>query len=213
MNNLALLFFGIFSVVASSWVGLVWTAHVQYGDLQPSTQQLDEETGAFLSGEPFFPRQFLGLAEQGKQTYITLGCAVCHTQQVRQPGLWSDYTRGYGERPSVARDYIRQERVLTGFLRVGPDLANVGKRRDDPQWYYRYLYNPASVVEGSTKPHYPFLFEQRSDRDSSKPVRPGPRAEALVAYLLSLRQDYDLPEAQRSDWQKKPSRPDQEMHH
>ena len=199
--------------MASSWLGLIWTAQYQYGDLQPSTQELDEETGGTIAGEPFFPPYPLGLAEQGKAVYTDLGCAACHTQQVRRPGFGSDYERGYGRRASVARDYIRQENVLVGQLRVGPDLSNIGMRQNDPLWYYRYLYSPASVVKGSTKPSYPFLFEKEVDADGNETLKPKRRAQALASYLLSLQQDYDLPEAQRLDPEALRPKPNKDKHH
>ena len=201
MKNWPLLFFGIFAILAVSWLGLVLTAQIQYGSLQPTTQELDEETGGTVDGDPLYPLFPLGLAQQGELVYNSLNCASCHTQQVRRPGLGSDYQRGYGLRGSVPRDYIRQNQIFLGDLRVGPDLTDVGQRHKEADWYYRYLYTPSSAVKGSLKPSYQFLFEE-ADEDTLNDIGyppPTAKAKALVAYLLNLRLDYDLPEAKQID--------------
>jgi cytochrome c oxidase cbb3-type subunit 2 len=49
-------------------------------------------------------------------------------QQVRADYAGSDIERGWGTRRSAPRDYIFDRPVLIGRMRIGPDLANVGKR-------------------------------------------------------------------------------------
>ena len=216
MKNLPLLFCGIFATLAFSWLGIVLTGHIQYGALEPTTAELDPDTGAPVEGEPFHPPISPGLARQGRQVYIQMGCLYCHTQQVRRKGYGSDYERGWGDRQSVARDYIRQDRVLLGSMRTGPDLMNVGERPYTADWRHKHLYNPRIVSKGSTMPPFPFLYEKRELEDGQAPspdalslppehapekgfeIVPTRRAEALVAYLMSLRLDYDLPEAKRT---------------
>ena len=39
-----------------------------------------------------------GIAARGQLVYADLGCAQCHTQQVRRPDFGSDQERGWGER-------------------------------------------------------------------------------------------------------------------
>ena len=39
-----------------------------------------------------------------------------------------DVERGWGKRPSMARDYIYQKHVMLGNTRIGPDLSNFGMR-------------------------------------------------------------------------------------
>src|SRR5690606_35906814 len=138
-----------------------------------------------------------------------LGCAACHTQQVRRPDFGSDQARGWGERQSVARDYVFQVRPQLGASRLGPDLMNLGGRLPSPPTadeLLRLLY-----VGSETHPSYRFLFEtkeivgQPSDTalrltgDLAAPagheIQPSPRAHELVAYLLSLNSTYDYPEA------------------
>jgi cytochrome c oxidase cbb3-type subunit 2 len=91
-------------------------------------------------------------------------------------------------------------------------------RLQDPNWHHLHLYNPrittpptASGIAGSIMPPFPFLYETRKivGEPSRKALRltgehapppgyeviPTARAEALVAYLLSLKTDYSLPES------------------
>ena len=68
----------------------------------------------------------------------------------------------------MARDYIYDKPVLLGYMRFGPDLANIGTRKDpdDPDkystaWHYMHLYKPQITSPGSNMPSYKFLFEKR----------------------------------------------------
>lgn len=237
MNNLPLVFFGIFFTLAFSWTGIVLFNEVQFGDLEPtSTVMLDPVSGEPISGpyafiemdgkmekvpglsnsaDPQFPRARVGLAQQGKRVYEQMGCLYCHSQQVRRRGFGSDYERGWGNRQTVARDYIHEDRVLLGSMRTGPDLTNVGERLPDANWHYIHLYDPRAFEshKNSTMPPFRFLFEEKPvdpvmgpDPDAIRfppnvdvpdgyEVVPTDRARALVEYLLSLRLDYELPEA------------------
>jgi cytochrome c oxidase cbb3-type subunit 2 len=110
----------------------------------------------------------------------------------------------------VARDYISQTRVQLGASRLGPDLANLAGRKPayDAEDLARLLY-----VGTPNHPSFRFLFTQRSlaGRQSADQaldlhgaqaapdgfeVVPTYRARALVAYLLSLNNAYEYPEAQ-----------------
>jgi cytochrome c oxidase cbb3-type subunit 2 len=158
--------------------------------------------------EAVAPAMSSGAARQGALVYQELGCLYCHSQQVRNPlhgaanAEAPDVARGWGDRPSVARDYVHDGRVMLGTMRTGPDLRNVGSRTQ-ADWNFRHLYNPRSTSPGSIMPPYPFLFEVRKigSTPSNKAlsllgeygppegyeVVPTDRAEALVAYLMSLR--------------------------
>ena len=75
----------------------------------------------------------------------------------------------------------------------------------DASWHLRHLYAPRSEVKDSTMPPYRFLFEKRRIEQVRSPdalvlppdlapepgyeIVPKPEANALVAYLLSLRAD------------------------
>ena len=203
MNKGPLLFLGIFLTLAFSWTGIVLTNH---GDLGKIGTYVDPDTGTA------FPRAVPGLARQGKLVYQQLGCIYCHTQQVRRPGFGADDLRGWGERQSVPRDYVQQDRLLLGTMRTGPDLMNVGARPLNADWHYKHLLDPQLTSPGSIMPPFAFLFETRKIVGQPSPkaiqglppqyapppgheVVPSHRAEALVAYLMSLKHEFDYPES------------------
>ncbi len=216
MKNLPTLFLGIFFALAFSWTGLILSSHLFLGDLKSTTATLDEQ-GNPVEGDPLYPLKLSGIAREGKQIYIDQGCVYCHSQQIRTKGYGADFERGWGERQTVARDYIYQERVMLGTMRTGPDLANVGTRLSSVQWHMQHLYEPQITSPGSIMPPYAYLFEVREIGSRPSPnavsipfdspyappegweVVPTSRAEALVAYLLSLRVDYELPEIKFSE--------------
>ena len=109
MKNLNALLAGIFLAVAFPFGVLVISSQVQLGSLGPAPAE---------EGGPLFPSREPGLAIQGRAVYVSLGCVSCHTQQVRPAGQGSDIARGYGVRPSVARDYSQQKQVLLGDRRL-----------------------------------------------------------------------------------------------
>jgi cytochrome c oxidase cbb3-type subunit 2 len=221
MKNLPLLFCGIFFALAFSFVGLILSSHIQLGSLTQTTEtvtpsEADPTVMVMAEGEPLYPAKLVGIAQQGKEIYISMGCMYCHSQQVRRADFGADIARGWGPRQTVARDYILQERVMLGTMRTGPDLAHLGGRyagdagRD---WNHLHLYNPQIVSEGSTMPPFAFLYDVRKIENEpsedalvfppNSPYAPDPgyevvptrRAVALVEYLLSLRINYSLPEA------------------
>lgn len=196
MKNSFLFFLGVFACMAFSWCAIVLGSSRQLGGLEQHFDSLDAIA---------YPQAMDGQAAQGQQVYASLGCAECHTQQVRRPGFGFDKLRGWGERQSVARDYMLQNQAQLGLRRRGPDLTNFGERAPkaglDRAKLLKYL-------QGEHQPAFPFLFESRkiqgaafSDAVSAKPasgvqVLAMARAESLVSYLLSLKQDYVFPEAQ-----------------
>ncbi len=146
------------------------------------------------------------LEADGLQVYLSEGCVYCHTQQVRP--IAQDTSR-YG-RASAPGDYARlrptdlwrQTPSVLGTERTGPDLANIGSRQPSDIWHHIHLYQPRAVVDVSMMPSFPWLYEVKSGADPDDVVVPvpdeyapadavvvaGPRARALVAYLLSLKQ-------------------------
>lgn len=212
MNRLSVLIIGITVCFLTSWVGLAVTPYYQIGRLLPDT---DDTTGD--QSPPGFP----GRAEQGRAVYAANGCASCHTQQMR---MGADVDRDWGERSTVARDYIRDVAAHLGEQRTGPDLSNIGSRKpklgEDPDkyqatWHFRHLYQPQVVSPGSLMPPMRFLFEKRKvtgqqraidalklqgvdalEIGPDEEVVPTEAARQLVAYLMSLkRSGYPLPEA------------------
>ena len=104
---------------AFSWVGLTVIPNYQIGHLDP---QMDEE------GTDVYPQPKSGMADRGRHIYTANGCFYCHSQQVRPYYAGSDIDRKWGERRSAPRDYIFARPADLGKMRMGPDLANVGKR-------------------------------------------------------------------------------------
>jgi cytochrome c oxidase cbb3-type subunit II len=200
VKNGPLFVIGLFVALAMSWAGIVLGTNAQLGGLTPYFDDTEGQS---------FPLRASGIAAQGQLVYVDLGCAACHTQQVRRPGFGSDQARGWGERQSVARDYVFEVRPQLGSSRIGPDLANFAARKPNAPTaaeLMKLLYNGER-----NHPSYCFLFEtrkivgERSERaidfsgghdiQAGQQVVPTRRAEALVAYLLSLDHGYEYPEA------------------
>lgn len=107
----------------------------------------------------------------GRSVYIAEGCIHCHSQYVRPVGRDQDL---WGA-PTAVHKALSQEPVLIGNRRQGPDLANVGLRRD-AEWNRLHLIEPSALVPGSRMPSYRHLFESGDERGG-----------ALLVYLSSLR--------------------------
>ena len=110
--------------------------------------------------------------------------------------------------------------AVLGSERTGPDLSNVGARQASDVWQYLHLYNPQFTSPASVMPPFRYLFETRKIRNgepSADALRipetfaherppagyeivPTDRARALVAYLLSLKLNYELPESRFSEY-------------
>ncbi|HEX6806636.1 MAG TPA: cbb3-type cytochrome c oxidase subunit II [Gemmatimonadaceae bacterium] len=137
------------------------------------------------------------LQREGRDVYVANGCSYCHTQQVRplpEDAVWG--------RPSAPGDYAYQTPELLGSERNGPDLSNIGVRQPSEVWQYMHLYDPRSVVPQSIMPDFSFLFLVVSHAPAGVTPVPVPKAfapqrgvviptrkaQALVAYLLSLKQ-------------------------
>lgn len=119
MKGLLSLFIGLFGTFAFSWLGLTVIPNLQIGSLDP---QSDEE------GTDVYPLPKSGMVERGRRIYAANGCIYCHSQQIRPDYAAYDIDRKWGERRSAPRDYIFDRPVQLGKERMGPDLANVGKR-------------------------------------------------------------------------------------
>ena len=198
MNTAVRIFLAVFFTFASAWIGLVLYPHLQMRDLRA---QVDEVTGEQ------HPAPYSGEALLGRSTYMSMGCTYCHSQQVRG-GFWNaDLERGWGMRRSHPRDYIYDEPQLLGTMRTGPDLANIGVRQPSEEWHLKHLYDPELTSPGSLMPPHRFLFEKRRIEGEPSPealevpdIEPGweivPKdsARALVAYLKSLDQSYEIEE-------------------
>jgi len=203
MNNIFKFAIYIFLTLAFAWLAFFVGAKNQYGDLEPTSQYL-EENNSIPEGADLFPQSMPGVAKLGAKEYLSLGCVTCHTQQVRTIDAGFDVERGWGKRPSVPRDYILQKEVLLGHNRVGPDLANIGLRGYTREWLHKHLFNPQILVEGSICQPSPFLYDTSNENsegaikadngESILFIKPTLRANRIVSYLESLKQDYELPE-------------------
>jgi cytochrome c oxidase cbb3-type subunit II len=155
--------------------------------------------GIELSKTPAGPgvMPLTALQAEGREVYVSNGCSYCHTQQVRP--LPQDKIFG---RPSAPGDFAYQTPELLGSERTGPDLTTVGVRQPSTVWQYIHLYNPRAVVPESIMPAFDWMFNVVDQAPSGRTVVPVPKAyapaqgvvvpnrqaEALVAYLLSLKQ-------------------------
>lgn len=206
MNRAPLIFLGIFFAIAFSWTGIILTNQISYGSL---TRYVNPDDGKA------YPQASPGDAARGKLVYQDLGCIYCHSQQVRQPGFGIDIERGWGERGSVARDYVGEQRVFLGSMRTGPDLRNVGARfagQGGREWHIKHFYDPTITSVGSIMPPHRFLYETRKIVGDPSPkavqsllpenYQPAPgyeivlkqRGEDLIAYMLSLKDPELYPE-------------------
>ena len=198
MKSAPVFFLGLLAAIGISWGGIVLGSHQQLSELAPYYDDTQSQA---------FPARMNGVAARGQYVYADLGCAACHTQQVRRPDFGSDKARGWGERQSVARDYIYQPRPQLGASRLGPDLATYGTRMDKvpdaAERIYSFLYTGTA-----THPSYSFLFDETevSGQTSLKALKlqggaagmqvvPTERAQSLVSYLLSLNHPFRYPEA------------------
>jgi cbb3-type cytochrome oxidase cytochrome c subunit len=166
----------------------------------------DPEANQLLTGLPKTVRQ--GLTKEAADTDVKALNATSAKAAVRIVPVGPDIARGWGKRRTVAEDFLFDYPVMLGSQRIGPDLANVGLRQPDPNWHLRHLYAPTTQVKGSTMPPYRFLFVKRRIQrvrspdaqalpeelalDPAYEIVPKPEANALVAYLLSLRTDAAL---------------------
>ena len=124
--------------------------------------------------------------------------------QVVLATLGPDIARGWGSRGTVTQDYLRDYPVLLGSQRIGPDLANYGARQTNVLSILAHLYDAGKTMPRSMMPPYRYLFNRRPVTAGETPtfpfekglvVTPTAEAEALVAYLMSLKSDGALPEA------------------
>jgi cytochrome c oxidase cbb3-type subunit 2 len=123
---------------------------------------------------------------RGREVYVAEGCLHCHSQYVR-PRVRLDVERwGPASELSAALDAAPP---LFGNRRQGPDLANVGNRRN-LEWNRLHLLAPREVSPGTRMPSYAYLFADG-----------GERGEALLAYLAALGADtVEARRAQTAAW-------------
>jgi len=189
-------FLGLLLTFGLPWLVLLGLPYGSLKAIQPTA--LDEDGLVF-------PPPARGMMEFGQQVYLAQGCYQCHTQVVRPTYAGPDRWRFSGETPRETQplDFLHGGTIAPlGLQRIGPDLANVGTRIDDPAWHYLHLYEPRAVHPWSVMPAYKNLFEKRRiqgqgaadalslpDLEAGWEVVPATEAKALVTYLLALRMD------------------------
>ena len=198
MARTSLVALGAFAIMASAITILVVIPKMLLREVRPMPAL-----------QPYTAQQL-----RGRAVYIANGCMYCHSQQIRDPAFTTDVNRGWGSRATVPEDYAYDRPHLLGTMRTGPDLINVGHRLPSVDWHLIHLYDPRAVVEWSTMPAFPFLFEERRSAE----VRPGervvrisgprarqgvtvvakPEAVALVDYLISLNRQYPVADSLRA---------------
>ena len=171
-----------------TWFGLVVFPWLELGHLPP----IQEEGSTDIT-----PWDSSGAAHAGEHLYAANGCAYCHTQQVRP----LDEDKVFG-RPSAPGDFKYQTPELLGSERTGPDLTNIAARQPSSVWQYIHLYNPRAVVPESIMPSFNWMFDivaqtpagvtpvplPKSYAPAGGVVVPTHQADALIAYLASLKQ-------------------------
>lgn len=181
-----------------TWLAQAATGYWQVGRLEPV---LNEETNLTVPPVPS------GLAHTGARVFAAEGCLECHSLSVRGPAGSADLTRGWGQRRTVARDYLFRDPSMIGLSRIGPDLSNIGGRIQDGEKLLQHLYDPRTLKKNSSCPTHPWLFTRTLAGPKGEPdalkvspdgwhqLIPTYQAKALVAYLQSLNVNYALPEA------------------
>jgi cytochrome c oxidase cbb3-type subunit 2 len=203
MSRTFFVIIGVFLTIAFSLSGLVLIPNWQFQEHKPVINPRDGSQ---------YPAPYYGLALQGRDVYVDQGCAYCHTQQVRPKGYGGDIRRNWGNRRTVARDYMYEYPILLGTMRTGPDLANIGARQPARDWHYLHLYNPQITSAGSVMPRYQYLFRTvkagemvpagaiplpAAFQSEGTHIVPTARGEQLVEYLRAQNRTFPLPEAKQ----------------
>jgi len=153
MKGFTPLVLGILATLAFSWLGLAYIPDLQIGHLDP---QSDEE------GTDIYPMPKSGMAERGRRVYVANGCFYCHSEQLRADYAAADIDRlrdaalspppKWGDRRSAPRDYIFDRPALLGKMRMGPDLANIGKAAPAEQEAAPPQPSPANAAAPGASP-------------------------------------------------------------
>jgi cytochrome c oxidase cbb3-type subunit 2 len=217
MNRFRSFLAGLAVTFALPWFFLVARPFAAISQIEPVAYDPDAD-----GEEGVFPPGRSGNAKYGELVYRREGCANCHTQVIRPDYIGQDpWKPAFGMdaaavepsyvRESLPHDYLGEDHALIGYVRNGPDLANVGFRRPDRDWHHRHLYDPRQIHQWSSMPSFRHLYDSRRI-DGPVPdgalvveagrepgvflaVVPSYEAEALVDYLLSLRMKQNVPAA------------------
>ncbi|HCC92853.1 MAG TPA: cytochrome-c oxidase, cbb3-type subunit II, partial [Flavobacteriaceae bacterium] len=127
-------------------------------------------------------KPYTPLELEGRDLYIREGCNACHTQMVRP---FRDEVKRYGEY-SKAGEFVYDHPFLWGSKRTGPDLHREGGKNPDA-WHYKHMWNPRSTSDGSIMPRYPWLIDNKLDRELTRD-----KMKSMVALGVPYQQeDFD----------------------
>ncbi|MDE3067733.1 MAG: cbb3-type cytochrome c oxidase subunit II [Verrucomicrobiota bacterium] len=190
-------------------------------DLQNCSDSLSKNLAAWNGALPKILLHGAREADAGKLADKLSAAGL--KSEVRIVATGPDIARDWGLRHSVAEDFLWDDPVQLGSVRIGPDLANVGARFPDARWQLLHLYAPQVVVKGSTMPPFRYLFKMEKTRGEPAPdalklprelappsgyeVVPTDQARELAAYLLSLRAEVPLHDAPFTPPAPAPARP------
>jgi cbb3-type cytochrome oxidase cytochrome c subunit len=211
MKGFTPLVLGILATLAFSWLGLAYIPDLQIGHLDP---QSDEE------GTDIYPMPKSGLAERGRRIYVANGCFYCHSEQLRADYAASDIDRPrdaapnpsskWGDRRSAPRDYIFDRPALLGKMRLGPDLANIGKAapaEEEAAPAQPSSVNPAApnapspAVNASAPPANAAARQNvKPAAQSPNPPAPGASTPQTAAAPLPTASPSDSPAAYSAAW-------------
>ncbi len=103
--------------------------------------------------EPYTPLELAG-----RDLYVSEGCYVCHSQQIRP--IAAEVLR-YGK-ASTIEESMYDRPFQWGSKRIGPDLARVGKRYPN-LWHFQHMIDPRAVTPKSIMPSYGWMVEKETD--------------------------------------------------
>jgi len=169
MNNGPLLFLGVLVTLATSFWGLILAPQVQFGR---QTSRLIEATGEY------YPPGRPGLAEKGAEVYRSLGCAECHSQQVRQTGVNFD---------------VWVTELSTNVASIASSLAKLRGGSNAGEWSSQLANLPARVASGLSGADAQALAKQFTDvgaKAEATLVTLGPDIERKWGRRMSVAQDY-----------------------
>ncbi|MBC8216092.1 MAG: cytochrome-c oxidase, cbb3-type subunit I [Candidatus Marinimicrobia bacterium] len=105
------------------------------------------------SVKPYTPLEL-----QGRDIYVSEGCYVCHSQQIRP---FRSETERYGEY-SKAGEFVYDHPFQWGSKRTGPDLHRIGGKYPDA-WHYNHMKDPQTTSPGTIMPSYHWLLKNPID--------------------------------------------------
>src|SRR5438046_240910 len=172
MKGLAPLFLGIFGTFAFSWVGLTVIPNWQIGHLNP---QMEED------GSDVYPQPQSGMVTRGARVYAANGCIYCHSQQVRADYAADDIERKWGERRSAPRDYIFEQPVFLGTMRMAQDLTHHRPPPSSAGSPPSGEPSPGATASPKASPGSPAPKAPATPVPKAPPASPSPAAAAAAA--------------------------------